>query len=161
MSRRHTFTVPCVSPIRCILVYRIKRWLCFAALAQIYVIVSIGAVVINAVLLPHMMFCLPLLLYIFKAIQRRYLHTSREVTRLMNMAKTPVYTHFSSSLDGLACIRAARLQGQFEARFQEFLDTQNRPYLRPPLIHFADRVLVGPDPIHLRWGVPYVLTDAF
>lgn len=92
-------------------------------------IVSLGAVVMNAVVLPWMMLCLPVLLWIFKSIQRRYLHTSREVSRLMGMAKSPVYSHFASSLDGLSCIRASRLQNQFEERFLRMIDVQNRPYL--------------------------------
>jgi ABC-type multidrug transport system fused ATPase/permease subunit len=94
-----------------------------------FVIVSFGAVALCAVLLPWMMLALPPLLWLFKSIQRRYLYTAREVTRFMGMAKTPVYSHFASSLDGLACIRASQLQAQFEDRFLQLLDSQNRPYL--------------------------------
>eukprot|EP01051_Picozoa_sp_SAG22_P008634 SAG22_NODE_669_length_7994_cov_2.526536_4_plen_451_part_00 len=83
----------------------------------------------NAVVLPWMMLSLPFLLYLFKAIQRRYLYTAREVARLMGISKTPVYSHFARSLEGLACIRAGRLQPQFEAKFLEYVETCNRPYL--------------------------------
>lgn len=95
----------------------------------IYVSVSIGAVVMNAVLVPWLVLVLPPLLFIFQRIQRRYLNTSREVSRLMGMAKSPVYAHFSSSLDGLACIRAEHLESQFAARFLQLVEVQNRPTL--------------------------------
>ena len=36
------------------------------------------------------------LVWIFKRVQRKYLYTAREVTRLMGMAKTPMYAHFST-----------------------------------------------------------------
>ena len=97
--------------------------------ASMYCIVSAAAVITCAVLLPWMLLSLPLLIYIFKAVQRRYLYTAREVTRLMGMSKTPVYSHFASSLDGLACIRASHLQASLERRFIHFIDVANRPYL--------------------------------
>ena len=97
--------------------------------ASMYCIVSAGAVITCALLLPWMLLSLPLLLYIFKAVQRRYLYTAREVTRLMGMSKTPIYSLFASSLDGLACIRASHLQPNLEQRFIHFIDVANRPYL--------------------------------
>eukprot|EP01043_Picozoa_sp_COSAG02_P005380 COSAG02_NODE_145_length_34010_cov_7.359696_13_plen_980_part_00 len=97
--------------------------------ALMYCMVSAAAVVTCAVLLPWMIIALPLLIYIFKAVQRRYLYTAREVTRLMGMSKTPVYSLFASSLDGLACIRASHLQPSLEERFVHFIDVANRPYL--------------------------------
>eukprot|EP01047_Picozoa_sp_COSAG01_P077396 COSAG01_NODE_13925_length_1517_cov_1.191819_1_plen_429_part_01 len=83
----------------------------------------------NAVLVPWLVLVLPPLLFIFQRIQRRYLNTSREVSRLMGIAKSPVYAHFSSSLDGLACIRAEHLESQFTARFLQLVEVQNRPTL--------------------------------
>ena len=94
-----------------------------------FVILSVGAIVTCAVLLPWMMLALPPLFYVFKAVQRRYLYTAREVTRLMSMSKSPVYSLFASSLDGLACIRASQLQSPFQQRFIKLIDTANRPYL--------------------------------
>jgi ABC-type multidrug transport system fused ATPase/permease subunit len=97
--------------------------------AMMYCIVSAAAVITCAALVPWMILSLPPLIYIFKAVQRRYLYTAREVTRLMGMSKTPVYSLFASSLDGLACIRASRLQTTFEQRFVKLIELANRPYL--------------------------------
>ena len=45
--------------------------------------------------------------------QRVYIASSRELKRLDSLAFSPIFSHFSETLHGLATIRAFRKQEQF------------------------------------------------
>ena len=55
-------------------------------------------------------------------IQRYYLATSREITRLDSITKAPVIHHFSESISGVMTIRCFRKQDRF---VQENVDRVN------------------------------------
>lgn len=62
----------------------------------------------------------------YSAVQKRYIATSRELKRLDSLALSPIFSHFSETLHGLATLRAFRVQPRFEARNAHLLDESNR-----------------------------------
>jgi len=61
-------------------------------------------------------------------IQKFYLRTSRQLRFLDLESKSPLYTHFSETLGGLASIRAYGWTRSFSQRNLEVLDASQRPY---------------------------------
>lgn len=61
-------------------------------------------------------------------IQRFYLHTSRQLRFLDLEAKSPLYTQFTETLEGLATIRAFGWQSFVEEKAKELLDRSQRPF---------------------------------
>ena len=66
------------------------------------------------------------LAFVYTSIQKRYIATSRELKRLDSVALSPIFSHFSETLQGLATLRAFRAQARFEARNAELLNESNR-----------------------------------
>jgi ATP-binding cassette subfamily C (CFTR/MRP) protein 1 len=54
-----------------------------------------------------------------------YLATSRELKRLDNVSRSPIYTWFSETLAGLSTIRAFRQQSVFQSKNIRRIDLNN------------------------------------
>ena len=61
-------------------------------------------------------------------LQKFYLRTSRQLRLLDLEAKSPLYTHFTETLEGLPTIRAFGWQAAFERENTRLLDLSQRPY---------------------------------
>ncbi|CAL8127054.1 unnamed protein product [Orchesella dallaii] len=59
---------------------------------------------------------------IFYFIRKFYLKTARSVKRLEGVARSPVFSHLSTSLYGLTTIRAMKVEQQFEKQFDAHQD---------------------------------------
>ena len=55
-------------------------------------------------------------------IQRYYRQTSREIKRLQTVSRSPIYAHFSETLNGAVTIRALRASNRFVASSRQRLD---------------------------------------
>ncbi|KAF4079997.1 hypothetical protein AMELA_G00165440 [Ameiurus melas] len=82
---------------------------------QILGVIAVVTSVIPWILIP----VLPLLL-VFLFLRRYFLQTSRDIKRLEATTRSPVFSHLSSSLQGLSIIRAFKA----EERFQQIFDSQ-------------------------------------
>ncbi|XP_037617466.1 multidrug resistance-associated protein 4-like isoform X2 [Sebastes umbrosus] len=82
---------------------------------QILSVIAVAVSVIPWILIP----VLPLLLF-FLYLRRYFLQTSRNIKRLESTTRSPVFSHLSSSLQGLWTIRAFGA----EERFQKAFDAQ-------------------------------------
>ncbi|MCJ1309562.1 hypothetical protein MMC25_003222 [Agyrium rufum] len=71
---------------------------------------------------------IPALVLAVYLIQKFYLRTSRQIRFLDLEAKSPLYSHFLETLEGLPVIRALGWQGAFTARNIQRLDISQRPY---------------------------------
>ncbi|XP_036312186.1 ATP-binding cassette sub-family C member 4 isoform X2 [Pipistrellus kuhlii] len=78
----------------------------------------IGVVGVAVAVIPWIAIPLVPLAIIFIVLRRYFLETSRDVKRLESTTRSPVFSHLSSSLQGLWTIRAYRA----EERFQELFD---------------------------------------
>ncbi|XP_043945092.1 multidrug resistance-associated protein 1-like [Protopterus annectens] len=70
----------------------------FVVISEIFVIIAVASPMAIAVFIPVF------LLYFF--VQRFYVATSRQLKRIESVSKSPVYTHFNETLQGVNIIRA-------------------------------------------------------
>ncbi|KAM9321307.1 ATP-binding cassette sub-family C member 4 [Gastrophryne carolinensis] len=82
---------------------------------QILGVIAVAVAVIPWILIP----LLPLVI-IFYFLRKYFLETSRDIKRLESTSRSPVFSHLSSSLQGLWTIRAFKA----EERFQHLFDAQ-------------------------------------
>jgi ATP-binding cassette subfamily C (CFTR/MRP) protein 1 len=71
---------------------------------------------------------LPLTLFAMFLIQRIYLQTSRQLRILELESRSPIYSHFLETLDGLVTIRAFKWQGKMIETGDMRLDNSQQPY---------------------------------
>lgn len=83
----------------------------------------IGTIVVIGYATPLTMVVLAPVLYVFYKCQRYFQNTSRELKRLDAVTRSPIYNHFSQSLDGLASIKAYRANERMFAESARRLDT--------------------------------------
>ncbi|KAJ5140959.1 hypothetical protein N7448_004367 [Penicillium atrosanguineum] len=70
----------------------------------------------------------PVLAVVLFLVQNYYLRTSRQVRLLDIEAKSPLFTHFVETMQGISVIRAMRWQRPFEERLQELLNQSQKPF---------------------------------
>ncbi|KAI9929684.1 hypothetical protein MW887_001160 [Aspergillus wentii] len=71
---------------------------------------------------------LPVLLLVLYIIQKFYLRSSRQLRLLDLEAKTPLYSHFLETLQGLTTIRAFGWQRPKVTKNNEYIDSSQKPY---------------------------------
>ncbi|XP_074520696.1 ATP-binding cassette sub-family C member 4-like [Halichoeres trimaculatus] len=86
-------------------------------------VVAVAASVIPLILVP----VFPLLLF-FLYLRRYYLSTSRDIKRLESTTRSPVYSHLSSSLQGLWTIRALKAQDRLKKAFDAHQDLHSEAW---------------------------------
>ncbi|XP_035533961.1 multidrug resistance-associated protein 4-like [Morone saxatilis] len=84
---------------------------------QILGVIAVSVSVIPWILIP----VLPLLLF-FLYLRRYFLQTSRDIKRLESTTRSPVFSHLSSSLQGLWTIRAFGAEERFQKAFDAHQD---------------------------------------
>ena len=72
-------------------------------------------------------FCLPLIMYTFVRVATYFLKTSRGLKRLDNITRSPIFQHFSETLNGIVTIRAFGDTERFNLLNQDKVDTNLRP----------------------------------
>mmetsp|Transcript_129522 Transcript_129522/g.415221 ORF Transcript_129522/g.415221 Transcript_129522/m.415221 type:complete len:1382 (-) Transcript_129522:118-4263(-) len=70
---------------------------------------------------------LPLAL-VYRHIQNFYIPSSRQLQRIESNLRSPIFSHFSETLDGVACIRAFAQQEQFIAEIRNRVQRNMRAY---------------------------------
>ncbi|RAK74447.1 putative multidrug resistance protein [Aspergillus fijiensis CBS 313.89] len=76
----------------------------------------------------YMALTIPGLICLVYLLQNIYLRTSRQMRFLDLEAKSPLYTHFMETLEGLMTIRAFGWQHAFTMRSNHLLDESQKPY---------------------------------
>uniref|UniRef100_A0A3Q0SPS2 ATP-binding cassette, sub-family C (CFTR/MRP), member 4 n=1 Tax=Amphilophus citrinellus TaxID=61819 RepID=A0A3Q0SPS2_AMPCI len=90
---------------------------------QILGVIAVAASVIPWILIP----VVPLLL-VFLYLRRYFLQTSRDVKRLESTSRSPVFSHLSSSLQGLWTIRAFGAEERFQKAFDAHQDLHSEAW---------------------------------
>ncbi|XP_041728483.2 multidrug resistance-associated protein 4 [Coregonus clupeaformis] len=88
----------------------------------------IGVVAVAASVIPWILIPLVPLVIIFLFLRRYFLQTSRDVKRLESTTRSPVFSHLSSSLQGLWTIRAFRAEERFQNTFDAYQDLHSESW---------------------------------
>ncbi|KAL1513310.1 hypothetical protein ABEB36_002732 [Hypothenemus hampei] len=86
---------------------------------QIVFLVS-AAMMLITIINPWMLLPTTVMFGIFYILRLIYLSTSRDVTRLQGTTKSPIYSHLTTSLQGLTTIRTFRAQKTLEEKFDDY-----------------------------------------
>ena len=76
----------------------------------------------------YMSVCIPICAVTVYWLQRFYLRTSRQLRFLDLESRSPLYSHFLETLEGLATLRAFGWQEKFQETNTKLLDTTQRPF---------------------------------
>ncbi|XP_048056290.1 multidrug resistance-associated protein 4 [Megalobrama amblycephala] len=90
---------------------------------QIIGVIAVASSVIPWILIP----VLPLLIC-FLFLRRYFLRTSRDVKRIESTTRSPVFSHLSSSLQGLWTIRAFKAEERFQQAFDAHQDLHSEAW---------------------------------
>ncbi|KAK6542686.1 hypothetical protein TWF694_006630 [Orbilia ellipsospora] len=90
--------------------------------------IAIGQAVLISSASAYIAISFPALILAFYLVQKYYLRTSRQLRMLDLEAKTPVYTLFLESLEGLSTIRAFAWQNDMISKNHGILDTAQKPF---------------------------------
>ncbi|XP_077055732.1 ATP-binding cassette sub-family C member 4 [Siphateles boraxobius] len=90
---------------------------------QIIGVIAVASSVIPWILIP----VLPLLIC-FLILRRYFLRTSRDVKRIESTTRSPVFSHLSSSLQGLWTIRAFKAEERFQQSFDAHQDLHSEAW---------------------------------
>ena len=89
---------------------------------------AVGAVLLGCVVVPWLLLLMPLLLLAFVRIRNFSVRSMRELKRMDQVHKSPVFSGFTSALQGLVPIRAYRYGAQADAAFVQRLEEGARPW---------------------------------
>ncbi|XP_067890479.1 multidrug resistance-associated protein 4 isoform X2 [Heterodontus francisci] len=90
---------------------------------QILCVVAVAVSVIPWILIP-----ISPLVIVFFFLRRYFLKTSRDIKRMESTTRSPVFSHLSSSLQGIWTIRATKTEQQFQAKFDEHQDLHSETW---------------------------------
>ncbi|XP_022081016.1 ATP-binding cassette sub-family C member 8-like isoform X2 [Acanthaster planci] len=96
---------------------------------QKYWLTCIGAIVVNIAVTWYFAVALIPFVILYLLIMKFFIRTSRELQRLYNISKSPVFAHFSETLGGLSTIRAYRQQEQFREGLINKMETNNTMFI--------------------------------
>ncbi|KAF7716519.1 Uncharacterized protein PECH_005196 [Penicillium ucsense] len=98
----------------------------------INVLASFGECSVQLILLcilgKYLAVAVPVLVAVLYLVQSYYLRTSRQVRLLDIEARSPLFTHFVETMNGIKVIRALRWQDPFQARLQDLLNESQKPF---------------------------------
>jgi len=81
-----------------------------------------GALTISLYAMPWLVLVIIPMIPIYINLQYRYRYASRDIKRLSSNALSPLYTHFTETLEGLQTIRTMRASGRFQRDFHAKLE---------------------------------------
>lgn len=88
-----------------------------------------GAICISLYAMPWLGLLIVPMVPVYLNLQSRYRHSSRDIKRLSSNSLSPIYTHFTETVQGLATIRAMRANNRFNRDFLTKLEDSIRAQL--------------------------------
>lgn len=89
---------------------------------------TFGALIIIGIINPWILLILIVIIPSFLWLRQYYLKTSRQLKRIESTTRSPIYSLFSSSFDGLMTIRAFNVTDDFLRLFTDRIDANYRAY---------------------------------
>eukprot|EP00932_Pfiesteria_piscicida_P023044 SRR837773.9781.p1 GENE.SRR837773.9781~~SRR837773.9781.p1 ORF type:complete len:635 (-),score=114.66 SRR837773.9781:151-2055(-) len=88
----------------------------------------IATIVVISIATPWFLAVVVPLLLIYRHIQNFYIPSSRQLQRIESNLRSPIFSHFSETLDGVMCIRAFGQQDQFVTEIRHRVQRNMRAY---------------------------------
>ena len=82
-----------------------------------------GAILFICVAVPYYIFVAILQFTVMLLINKFYRKVVRAIKRLENIARSPIYSHLATSLQGVACIRTFGEEHNFKVKFHDLVDS--------------------------------------
>ncbi|KAJ2602288.1 Transporter of the ATP-binding cassette (ABC) [Coemansia sp. RSA 1286] len=92
-------------------------------------IASLAILVVIAIITPAFTIGAVVIAIIYWVIGVLYLSTSREIKRFESVTKSPIYTQFGETINGVSTIRAYGQESRFRAANHVKVDDNNRPFI--------------------------------
>lgn len=83
--------------------------------------------VIIALVFPWFLLPFSVLVILFGLVYIMFRGSMRDLKRLENSLRSPIYSHVSATIEGLSVIRALRKQNQFTNKFESLVDSHSAP----------------------------------
>ena len=77
---------------------------------------------------PYFLVAIIPLLIVYVIFQRIYVSTSRQLKRLESLSRSPIYSHFQETLNGVTTIRAYHKQNEFLEQSESKVDYNQEAY---------------------------------
>ena len=88
----------------------------------------LGTIILLISVLPWFALVIIPMAVLFFFIQKIYVNTSRQLKRLESISRSPIYSHFGETLNGVGTIRAFRLQNKFSQHSETLVDNNQVCY---------------------------------
>lgn len=89
----------------------------------------LGSIATIAVLIPWFLLVLPPFSMALFYFQHRYTAVSRELKRLDGISRSPVYAHFTETLQGITSVRAYNAEATVRDKLARLIDENHRAYI--------------------------------
>ncbi|EFJ11982.1 ATP-binding cassette transporter, subfamily C, member 22, cluster Ib, SmABCC22, partial [Selaginella moellendorffii] len=97
------------------------------ALKGIYA--SIGGLVLIGILIPWFLLTIPLALALLIYVRQQYISTGSALKRLDAISQSPIFAHFTETLQGAVSIRAYNNQKRFHDQLVKLVDNNHKAYI--------------------------------
>ncbi|KAK9710865.1 Transporter of the ATP-binding cassette (ABC) [Basidiobolus ranarum] len=82
-----------------------------------------------SIITPQFLYAVVVIILIYLVVATLYLSSSRELKRLESISRSPIYTQFGETLNGVSTIRAFGVEKKFLRENYSKIDTHLRPFL--------------------------------
>lgn len=86
----------------------------------------LAAAVLACIAIPWLCLIMAPLLYVFQQFREKYIRSSREIKRLESVSRSPIYSDFSSTLEGLVTLKAYKLEARVDRSFQRVINENTK-----------------------------------
>lgn len=88
----------------------------------------LAALILVLVSIPYLILIIPPLLFAFMKSRHKFVASQREIKRLESVSRSPIYTDFTSTLDGITSLRAYKLEKRATKSFQDQINKNARAW---------------------------------
>jgi ATP-binding cassette subfamily C (CFTR/MRP) protein 4 len=89
---------------------------------------AVAAIILSCVAIPYILILVVPLAYTFWIVRQKYIVCQREIKRIDATSKSPIYSDFSATLEGLETLRAYDLKQKATASFERQVDRNSRAW---------------------------------
>uniref|UniRef100_A0A1X7UX79 ABC-type glutathione-S-conjugate transporter n=1 Tax=Amphimedon queenslandica TaxID=400682 RepID=A0A1X7UX79_AMPQE len=95
-----------------------------------------GTIISISVVSPWFLIVVVPITIVYLIVQRFYISTSRQLKRLEATSRSPIYSHFKESIDGISSIRAYNVAERFRIQFEFYVDSNQA------VLYFSENAII-------------------